>query len=122
MLGLGPIASRSIAGSPFKLTLVELFGAASGSLLTFGGVTAAGATVELSASGPLLTFGGSASAHWTQEIAASGNILSLGGTANLTLVGRPLVLTALAEQRVATAQPDRFVTTALAQPYISQGS
>lgn len=122
MLGLYPIGSRAISAAPFSLTLVQLFAVASGPLLTFGGVTAAGATVELRASGPLITFGGTANSHWTQTIAASGNILSLSGTGHLTLVGRPIVLTALAENKIATAQAERFATTAIAQSFIARGS
>ena len=121
MLGLGPVSSRSISGSPFKLNLVELTAIATGALLTFSGVTNPGITLPAYASGALVTLGGTAVPIWLQTATTTGTFLTLGGSATLELYGRPIVFHAIPEQMTFNAQSERFEFTPRADTITFRG-
>lgn len=122
MLGLGPVSSRSVSGSPFKLTQVPLYAIATGALLTFGGITHPGFTLELSANGALVTLGGTASGFWLQNATTTGTFLTISGSATGRLLGSPIIFTATPENLTFTAQAERFLFNAQTDSHKFYGS
>jgi hypothetical protein len=121
MLGFGPISSRSISGSPFRLVSVPLYMAASGSLLSLSGSMDGAYYIVMQASGPLLSLSGSAPGVWLQDMSASGTLLRLGGLPRLLLAGKPFKFKMIAQPYVFRATRSSYDFKMIARPYKFRG-
>lgn len=118
MLGLGPIASRSISGSPFKLTAVTASMAATLTIaFNIGGL--AGLPAPMSATLGI-NFGLTGRMIVQQKLAANLTI-TFGGAPNLRLLGKPITLVALPQSYAVRAMNDSFAVKALPQSYTIRG-
>jgi hypothetical protein len=118
MLGLGPISSRSISGSPFSLIgyTALIAGAAT---ITFSLSAAWGARLH-AAGTARLTF--TPTAIWSSLNATSGTAtLTFTGEALLRLAGQPIIFYAQPERMIFFGQSESMSFTARADNYNFKG-
>lgn len=118
MLGIGPISSRGISGSPFKLVVVAAAMSATGAI-TFSGAADTKLYQNIAATGSI-TFGGTATWYCYYNQVATGAI-TFSGSALLRVIGRPFVFTAIPERLTFTGNSDRYTFVAKADNYTFRG-
>jgi hypothetical protein len=118
MLGIGPISSRSISGSPFKLVAVPLALAATATV-SFAVNGRVGVFSQLHASIGV-AFAVSAQLFVNQALSGTATI-TFGGTSLLRIAGKPIILSAIPVSYTLRASPDSYTLKAAPEPFMVRG-
>lgn len=118
MLGFGPLGSRPISGSPYRLIAITAAISAT-CTLTFSGSASTGLISYISST-VSLTFGGSARWSSLNSISATAT-LTFDGSARLRVAGRPIVFTAIPDSWNFRAQVEDWTLTALNDNFVFRG-